>query len=114
MAKLVNKSGSELFPTETGTVTSALGSITYVKKGKIVTYTVNFNAANTGANRSSLAIVPYYNSNMTFVGGAIMRVGNVPVNFGAVTIGINGDLSAWHMDYSAQVEFIGSVTVILE
>ena len=114
MAKLVNKNGNEIFPIETGTVTSALGSISYVKREKIVTYTVNFNVINTGANRSNLATAPYYNSTMTFVGGAIMRVGDVPVNFGAVTVGIDGTLSAWHMDYGAQVEFIGSVTVILE
>ena len=114
MAKLVDKNGNALFPTETGTVTSALGSITYVKKGKIITYTANFNVYNAGATTSRLGTVPFFNSNERFVGGAIMQVGDVPVNFGALIVTENGDINAIHMNYGNQVEFIGSVTVILE
>ncbi|WRK55234.1 hypothetical protein SD457_10780 [Coprobacillaceae bacterium CR2/5/TPMF4] len=43
-----------------------------------------------------------------------MRVGDVPVNFGALIVTENGDINAIHMNYGNQVEFIGSVTVILE
>lgn len=112
--KLVDKNGKEIFPIETGTVPSSLGTITYVKRGKIVIYTVNFNAYNTGATTSELATAPYFNPNMQFMGGAIMRVGNVPVNFAAINVNIEGKIRALHMNYSEQVELIGSVTVILE
>lgn len=112
--KLVNNEGKEIYPIETGTVSSALGTISYVKRGKIVNYTVNFNAYNAGATTSRLGTVPFFNSNERFVGGAIMRVGDVPVNFGALIVTENGDINAIHMNYGNQVEFIGSVTVILE
>lgn len=112
--KLVNNQSQEIYPIERGTVESAIGTITYVKKGKIITYTANFNAYNAGATTSRLGTVPFFNSNERFVGGAIMRVGDVPVNFGALIVTENGAINAIHMNYGNQVEFIGSVTVILE
>ena len=115
MSKLVDKNGNEIFPIEQGTVTSTIGSIKYIKHGNIVIYTANFNTSsiNTGATELTSAL-PYYNPNMVFVGGAVERVGNVTVNHATLHATTEGNLTAYHTEYGNQVEFIGSVVVMLE
>lgn len=113
--KLVDKNRKEIFPIEQGTVTSTIGSIKYIKHGNIVIYTANFNTSsiNTGATELTSAL-PFYNPNMVFVGGAVERVGNVTVNHATLHATTEGKLTAFHTEYGNQVEFIGSVVVMLE
>lgn len=115
MPKLVDKNGKIIFPVEQGTVTSTIGSIKYIKHGNIVIYTANFNTSsiNTGATELTSAL-PFYNPNMVFVGGAVERVGNVTVNYATLHATTEGKLTAYHTEYGNQVEFIGSVVVMLE
>lgn len=114
MAKLVDKNGNEIFPIEQGTVESTIGTITYVKRGKIVSYRIQFVTSSTNNGTTNLGTVPYFNSKQQFFGGAIMRVANVPVNFACCYVNTDGVINAIHTEYSNQVEFTGSVTVILE
>lgn len=112
--KLVDKNGNEIFPIERGTVESAVGSITYVKRGKIVIYTIDFVTSSISAATSELATAPYFNKNMEFEGGAILRVANTPVGYACCSVTKEGRIKAIHSAYDNQVQFIGSVTVILE
>ena len=112
--KLTNNEGQEIYPIETGRVPSSLGTITYVKRGKIVSYRIQFVTSSTNNGTTNLGTVPYFNSKQQFFGGAIMRVANTPVNFACCYVNTEGVINAIHTEYSSQVEFTGSVTVILE
>ena len=114
MAKLVDKNGNEIFPIEQGTVESTIGTITYVKRGKIVIYTIDFVTSSISAATSELATAPYFNKNMEFEGGAILRVANTAVGYACCSVTKEGRIRAIHSEYSNQVQFIGSVVVMLE
>lgn len=99
---------------ETGTVETTIGKVKYVKRGYIVTYYVQFVTSSTDNGTSGIANVPYYNPDQQFFGGAIMRVATTPVNFACLCINENGRLNCIHGAYDSQVEFVGTVTVILK
>lgn len=111
--KLADKNGNEIFPIERGTVESAVGSITYVKRGKIVIYLIDFVTSSISAATSELATAPYFNKNMEFEGGAILRVANTPAGYACCSVTKEGRIKAIHSAYDNQVQFVGSVTVIL-
>lgn len=112
--KLVNNQSQEIYPIERGTVESAIGTITYVKRGKIVIYTIDFTTSSISAATSNLATAPYFNKNMEFEGGAILRVANTPVGYACCSVTKEGIIRALHAEYGNQVQFIGSVVVMLE
>ncbi len=115
MPKLVDKEGKEIFPIEKDTVTSTIGSVNYIKQGNIVIYTANFNTSSINSGATTLVSkLPFYNSNMNYVGSAVERVGDVTVNHATLHVTTSGQLRAFHTEYGNQVEFIGSVVVMLE
>lgn len=112
--KLIDKSRNEIFPIETGTVESEIGTIKYVKKDKIVTYTIDFTTSSISAATSNLGKVPYYNPYMDFEGGGILIVANTPVGYASCGVSSDGMARVMHSAYNSNVQFRGSVTVILE